>query len=152
MGYFHHQGCCQLPPDLDRVTETLISLGKSPNVTAVLVVSLGCEGTDHEWLTAEIRKTEKPVRIIRIQELGGVSAAIKGTPGREPEILTGMAATGAQFMMFSTGRGRPRRAAGLSYHARPESVRQPPTPTSGCRTIWTSTPAVSSPAKRASRR
>lgn len=41
VGYFHHQGCCQLPPDLDRVTETLISLGKSPNVAAVLVVSLG---------------------------------------------------------------------------------------------------------------
>ena len=77
VGYFHHQGCCQLPPDLDRVTETLISLGKIPNVAAVLVVSLGCEGTDHERLTAEIRKTGKPVRIIRIQELGGVSAAIK---------------------------------------------------------------------------
>ena len=47
VGYFHHQGCCQLPPHLDRVTETLISLGKSPNVAAVLAVSLGCEGTDH---------------------------------------------------------------------------------------------------------
>ena len=32
---------------------------------------------------------------------------IKDAPGREPEILTGMAATGAQFMMFSTGRGAP---------------------------------------------
>ena len=32
---------------------------------------------------------------------------IKDTPGREPEILTGMAATGAQVMMFSTGRGAP---------------------------------------------
>ena len=32
---------------------------------------------------------------------------IKDTPGREPEILTGMAATGAQLMMFSTGRGAP---------------------------------------------
>ena len=70
-------------------------------------MSLGCEGTDHERLTAEICKTGKPVRIIRIQELGDVSAAIKDTPGREPEILTGMAATGAQFMMFSTGRGAP---------------------------------------------
>ena len=59
VGYFHHQGCCQLPPDLDRVTETLISLGKSPNVAAVLVVSLGCEGTDHERLTAEIRKAKQ---------------------------------------------------------------------------------------------
>lgn len=77
VGYFHHQGCCQLPPDLDRVTETLISLGRSPNVGAALVVSLGCEGTDHEKLVADIRKTGKPVKIIRIQELGGVSAAIK---------------------------------------------------------------------------
>ena len=32
---------------------------------------------------------------------------IKDAPGREPEILTGMAATGAQVMMFSTGRGAP---------------------------------------------
>ena len=32
---------------------------------------------------------------------------IKDSPGREPEILTGMAATGAQVMMFSTGRGAP---------------------------------------------
>lgn len=32
---------------------------------------------------------------------------IKDSPGREPEILTGMAATGAQCMMFSTGRGAP---------------------------------------------
>lgn len=77
VGYFHHQGCCQLPPDLDRVTDTLISLGCSPNVGAALVVSLGCEGTDHERLVAEIRKTGKPVQIIRIQELGGVSRAIQ---------------------------------------------------------------------------
>ena len=75
--YLHHQGCCQLPPDLDRVTETLISLGCSPNVGAALIVSLGCEGTDTERLYEMIRATGKPVEIIRIQELGGVSAAIK---------------------------------------------------------------------------
>ena len=44
VGFFHHQGCCQLPTDLKRVTDTLISLGCSPNVGAVLIVSLGCEG------------------------------------------------------------------------------------------------------------
>jgi altronate dehydratase large subunit len=32
VGFFHHQGCCQLPPDLERVTETLKSLGLSHNV------------------------------------------------------------------------------------------------------------------------
>ncbi len=75
--YLHHQGCCQLPPDLDRVTETLISLGKSPNVSAVLIVSLGCEGTDHERMYKELKATGKPVEIIHIQELGGVSKAIQ---------------------------------------------------------------------------
>ena len=54
VGLYHHQGCCQLPPDLDRVTETLIGLGCGPNVGAALVVSLGCEGTDHERLVQAI--------------------------------------------------------------------------------------------------
>ena len=80
VGFFHHQGCCQLPIDLKRVTDTLISLGCSPNVGAVLVVSLGCEGTDTERLVKEIAETGKPVEVIRIQELGGMSRAIqKGT-------------------------------------------------------------------------
>ncbi|NLA83401.1 MAG: UxaA family hydrolase [Clostridiales bacterium] len=77
VGLFHHQGCCQLPPDLDRVTDTLIGLGCSPNLGAVLVVSLGCEGTDHQRLVETIAKTGKPVEIIHIQELGGTSKAIQ---------------------------------------------------------------------------
>ena len=75
--YLHHQGCCQLPPDLERVTDTLISIGCSPNSAAVLIVSLGCEGTDHERMVKEISATGKPVEIIHIQELGGVSKAIQ---------------------------------------------------------------------------
>ena len=75
--YLHHQGCCQLPPDLERVTDTLISIGCSPNAAAVLIVSLGCEGTDHERMVKEISATGKHVEIIHIQELGGVSKAIQ---------------------------------------------------------------------------
>lgn len=75
--YQHHQGCCQLPPDLERVTKTLTSLGCSPNVGAVLIVSLGCEGTDVEYMYDEISKTGKPIEVIRIQKLGGVSNSIK---------------------------------------------------------------------------
>lgn len=74
--YNHHQGCCQLPPDLDRVTKTLTSIGCSPNVAAVLIVSLGCEGTDVDYMYEEIKKTGKPVEIVKIQEIGGVSRAI----------------------------------------------------------------------------
>lgn len=75
--YQHHQGCCQMPPDLERVTDTLISLGKSPNAAAVLIVSLGCEGTDHERMYKELKATGKHVEIIHIQELGGVTKAIE---------------------------------------------------------------------------
>lgn len=77
VGFFHHQGCCQLPIDLKRVTDTLIGLGCSPNVGAALVVSLGCEGTDTERLVQAIAATGKTVEVLRIQELGGMSRAIQ---------------------------------------------------------------------------
>ena len=77
IGYFHNQGCCQLPLDLKRVTDVLSNLGQSPNVAAALVISLGCEGTDQNRIVEEIRATGKPVEIIRIQELGGTSRAIQ---------------------------------------------------------------------------
>lgn len=77
VGYFHHQGCCQLPVDLKRVTDTLSGLGQSANVGAALIVSLGCEGTDHQRMAQEIAASGKPVEVIKIQELGGTSRAIR---------------------------------------------------------------------------
>ena len=76
ISFLHHQGCCQLPPDLERVTDTLIALGSSPNVGAVLLVSLGCEGTDVDRLMSTLAATGKPIDMVRIQEDGGISSAI----------------------------------------------------------------------------
>lgn len=73
----HHQGCCQTPPDLERITEALIGLGKNPNAGAILIVSLGCEGVDTDRLEAEVRKTGKPVERVNIQEVGGMTKAIQ---------------------------------------------------------------------------
>jgi altronate dehydratase large subunit len=75
-GLCHHQGCCQLPPDLERTDQCLIGLGKSPNIGAVLLVSLGCEGTNVELVAEAIKKIGKPVEIIRVQEQGGTSISI----------------------------------------------------------------------------
>lgn len=72
----HHQGCCQLPPDLERVTDALVGLGCNPNCGAVLVVSLGCEGTDVDRLVSAVSATGKPVERINIQQLGGTANAI----------------------------------------------------------------------------
>ena len=76
-GIIHHQGCCQTPPDLERITECLIKVGQNPNVGASLIVSLGCEGVDTDRLEAELRATGKPVERVNIQEIGGTSAAIQ---------------------------------------------------------------------------
>ncbi len=76
-GIIHHQGCCQTPPDLERTTECLIKIGENPNVGAVLIVSLGCEGVDTNRLEAALRRTGKPVDRINVQELGGTSRAIQ---------------------------------------------------------------------------
>lgn len=76
-GIIHHQGCCQTPPDLERITNCLIKIGENPNVGAVLIVSLGCEGVDTDRLEKEIRKTGKSVERINVQEIGGTSRAIQ---------------------------------------------------------------------------
>lgn len=94
VGYFHHQGCCQLPIDLKRVTDTLISLGEGPNVAGVLIVSLGCEGTDVQRMQEEIAATGKPVSVIRIQELGGMARAIQAGIDAAQELV--LQASGAQ--------------------------------------------------------
>lgn len=72
----HQQGCSQLSPDLERVTNSLIGLGSNPNVAAALIVSLGCEGTNVNKVVEEIAKTGKPVEVINIQKLGGMTNAI----------------------------------------------------------------------------
>lgn len=76
-GILHHQGCCQTPPDLVRTTDCLIKIGENPNVGAVLIVSLGCEGVDVDRLEAELRATGKPVERVNVQEIGGTSKAIQ---------------------------------------------------------------------------
>ncbi len=76
VGFYHHKGCTQLPPDLEWTTDALIRIGQNPNLGAILVISLGCEGTDCDRLVRELKKTGKPVEIIVSQDLGGSTAAI----------------------------------------------------------------------------
>jgi altronate dehydratase large subunit len=52
-------------------------LGTHPNVGAVLIVSLGCEGFDREALARDIESTGRPVRTLVIQEQGGTRATVE---------------------------------------------------------------------------
>ena len=74
--FTHHQGCCQTPGDIKRVTETLINLGKNPNLHSILLVSLGCESTDVPRVAEEIRAFGKTVELVVIQETGGAICSI----------------------------------------------------------------------------
>lgn len=76
-GILHHQGCCQTPPDLKRITDSLIKIGQNSNAGAVLIVSLGCEGVDTDRLEEEIKANGKPVARVNIQEIGGTNKAVQ---------------------------------------------------------------------------
>ena len=70
----------------------------------------GLSSIEEKSLGAIVKSGSRPIQGVleypqRITDEKGLW--IKDTPGREPEILTGMAATGAQVMCFSTGRGAP---------------------------------------------
>jgi len=74
--FTHQQGCGLLRPDLEIVERTLVNLGKNPNLGAVLVVSLGCEGVDAEKIAEAIRSSGKPVELVKIQREGGYFGAL----------------------------------------------------------------------------
>jgi altronate dehydratase large subunit len=58
----------------------LISLGKNPNIGAVLVVGLGCEGVPADKVAEGIAGCGKPVETVVIQETGGfVRSVAQGT-------------------------------------------------------------------------
>jgi len=60
----------------EKAFKTLVGLGKNPNIGAVLVVSLGCEGIKGEKLTKEISNSGKRTEHICIQKTGGTLKSI----------------------------------------------------------------------------
>ncbi len=64
-----------------------------PNVGAVLLVSLGCEGFDKYGLRAEIAATGRPVETLVIQERGGTRATIDEGRARVVGMLAEIAGT-----------------------------------------------------------
>ncbi len=73
--FVHQQGCGQSQPDMDIVHRTLISLGCNPNLAAVLLVSLGCEGPVDDIMEG-IAASGKPVAKVVVQEIGGAGPAL----------------------------------------------------------------------------
>ncbi len=66
-----HECGCEVTSQLEIPTRTLIGVGRHPNVAAVLLISLGCETMDCEYVANEIDKSKKPVEVIVTQKSGG---------------------------------------------------------------------------------
>ena len=68
-----HHGC-----GLDEmVANTLVGVGRNPNVAGVLLVGLGCETLTSEILAEGIESTGKPVEVVVCQHEGGTLRAIE---------------------------------------------------------------------------
>ncbi|MDR2899831.1 MAG: UxaA family hydrolase [Clostridiales bacterium] len=73
---YNQHGCCQIGEDYLITLRTLTGYGLNPNVGAVLVVGLGCEGMQAAEISETIKKSGKPSDYIIIQELGGTTSSI----------------------------------------------------------------------------
>ncbi len=73
VSFIHHQGCGRTLPDIVRVRDVLTGLGSNPNLSAVLLVSLGCESMAVDEIAAGIRATGKRVEVVCVQESGGAA-------------------------------------------------------------------------------
>jgi altronate dehydratase large subunit len=73
----HPHGCGELAFDAKQTSRTLIGFGKNPNVTAVLVIGLGCEVVDSSMIASKIAESGKPAKNLIIQEVGGSPKTIK---------------------------------------------------------------------------
>ncbi len=72
----NHLGCGQIGKDARMTIDTLVGLGKNPNVFGVLVVGLGCETARPREVAKAISETGKPVECVVIQEAGGSINAV----------------------------------------------------------------------------
>jgi altronate dehydratase large subunit len=73
----HEHGCSQVGADLQQTVDTLVGVGRNPNVFATLVVSLGCEAVSAVDVAGRIAQSGKPTELITIQEAGGSTNAVE---------------------------------------------------------------------------
>jgi altronate dehydratase large subunit len=90
MAITHEAGCGELGPEKEHTERVLRGVVTHPNTGAVLVVGLGCEQIEPERLAQVV--TDRPVRYLSIQDLGGPTAAIAAGTAMAREMREAIAA------------------------------------------------------------
>src|SRR5512139_1889591 len=87
----HAYGCCQVGADARLTFRTLVNTAANPNVGAIVVVGLGCEGLEPLSLLQAVENLGKTARGIVIQDEGGSLNTIRrgvAVAGRMAETLS----------------------------------------------------------------
>ena len=75
---FHNQqGCAQVAPDQQLTMDVMAGYAANPNIYGTVVVSLGCENCQMDLVVNAIQeRTNKPIKEVIIQEVGGTLKAV----------------------------------------------------------------------------
>lgn len=75
---FNNQlGCSQVASDQQYVMDVMAGYAANPNIYGTVVVSLGCENCQMDLVVKAIQeRTNKPIRQVIIQEVGGTLKAV----------------------------------------------------------------------------
>jgi len=78
VSFNNQQGCSQVGPDMQMTMDVLAGYAANPNVYGTVVVSLGCENCQMDLVVAAIQeRTNKPIKQVIIQEVGGTLKAVE---------------------------------------------------------------------------
>ena len=69
-------GCDLCGPDQDRLSDMLYQLSTGPNVGGAVFLTLSCAATNIHRLPGRTAETDRPVKIINLQQTGGTSDCI----------------------------------------------------------------------------
>lgn len=72
----HNAACVNIPSDKEMVHRTLVGLGCNPNVAAVIVVGIGCDGPPAGPIAEDIARSQKPVELVTIEQEGTYENAV----------------------------------------------------------------------------
>ena len=74
----NQQGCSQVAPDQQFTMDVMAGYAANPNIYGTVVVSLGCENCQMDLVVKAIEeRTNKPLKQVIIQELGGTLKAVE---------------------------------------------------------------------------
>ena len=78
VSFNNQQGCSQVGPDQQYTMDVMAGYAANPNIYGTVVVSLGCENCQMDLVVAAIQeRTNKPIKQVIIQEVGGTLKAVE---------------------------------------------------------------------------